>query len=542
MTTNINVFLTSYTPKKEQKTIKLPLIDKNETVISFTERMLKATYPSLSSMPAWSVSCRVGVFKKIKPTDKIYNVMYNNLMFIAKYKEPINNYTIYNTKTSFRLPISTSIKDEIKKKYGINKTDVIPVEDYFTCKTVQFKYNTSEIINNFVIKFHLGEQTTYINVYNNGDYVKLDTNTDMKTSEFLEMIKTKLSLDFVPTIDSLNTDNDPLLSTQSLFHGDKIIINEHLLQVNIMINDKLYIFKCSPLSTINELCKRIGTEQNVSRILISLTFDRKRLSSLSDQTLYQSEIKSGSVLSCFIDADGELEYGAFNDSSSGAFRQQCFSSNMRGSNSFMAGSAAPSRSMNNSFSITKSLFSDVSNENNMVTRKFSQNAPDWRYATKGLNVEGKCVNKSCRAFDSMVIYKFGEGVFDLENDAELVKCPLCSQSVIPVTCGFSSCHWYINGIKEKEEISTPIKKSSDQYDRFADSEDKGVIWEKLTFYVGGSELSKESISKYNDECAICLEPLISGHEKLKCKHNFHKDCISEWKKHKDTCPLCRTVM
>eukprot|EP00835_Amoeboradix_gromovi_P001545 NODE_72_length_23514_cov_0.560624.p6 type:complete len:312 gc:universal NODE_72_length_23514_cov_0.560624:21399-22334(+) len=40
------------------------------------------------------------------------------------------------------------------------------------------------------------------------------------------------------------------------------------------------------------------------------------------------------------------------------------------------------------------------------------------------------------------------------------------------------------------------------------------------------------------DCAICQDILEYGLE-LKCKHVFHEDCIKEWFKSHNTCPICR---
>lgn len=48
----------------------------------------------------------------------------------------------------------------------------------------------------------------------------------------------------------------------------------------------------------------------------------------------------------------------------------------------------------------------------------------------------------------------------------------------------------------------------------------------------------------SSECAVCLTELEEGEKvrKLKCKHNFHKDCLDRWlqQQYWATCPLCRT--
>jgi hypothetical protein len=48
-----------------------------------------------------------------------------------------------------------------------------------------------------------------------------------------------------------------------------------------------------------------------------------------------------------------------------------------------------------------------------------------------------------------------------------------------------------------------------------------------------------------DECCICLDEYIPGEtismaKTPACKHLFHRDCVLEWVKTNDFCPLCRT--
>lgn len=49
--------------------------------------------------------------------------------------------------------------------------------------------------------------------------------------------------------------------------------------------------------------------------------------------------------------------------------------------------------------------------------------------------------------------------------------------------------------------------------------------------------------KNNDVCCICLEKMQLDNEKtlssLICEHTFHTECLIEWLKVKDLCPICR---
>lgn len=44
-----------------------------------------------------------------------------------------------------------------------------------------------------------------------------------------------------------------------------------------------------------------------------------------------------------------------------------------------------------------------------------------------------------------------------------------------------------------------------------------------------------------DECSICLAPIKKNKKnELNCNHIFHNNCINEWLKKNNSCPLCRT--
>ena len=57
------------------------------------------------------------------------------------------------------------------------------------------------------------------------------------------------------------------------------------------------------------------------------------------------------------------------------------------------------------------------------------------------------------------------------------------------------------------------------------------------------EFKKEGAE--TEDCAICLEAFTEGDGKmiaeLNCnsKHIFHVDCLTEWVKKNDVCPMCR---
>ena len=64
-----------------------------------------------------------------------------------------------------------------------------------------------------------------------------------------------------------------------------------------------------------------------------------------------------------------------------------------------------------------------------------------------------------------------------------------------------------------------------------------------------NELLREQSKVYNnkeekdEECPICLENYGKNKKliKLNCGHIIHFECWNQWKKHKSSCPLCRSV-
>ena len=61
----------------------------------------------------------------------------------------------------------------------------------------------------------------------------------------------------------------------------------------------------------------------------------------------------------------------------------------------------------------------------------------------------------------------------------------------------------------------------------------------------GDIVVKKCDSDY-DKCSICLNPLKTNIEKLRCRHSFHIDCIRTWKfshnENNNKCPICRAFL
>jgi len=52
----------------------------------------------------------------------------------------------------------------------------------------------------------------------------------------------------------------------------------------------------------------------------------------------------------------------------------------------------------------------------------------------------------------------------------------------------------------------------------------------------------EAKQKGESPCAVCQSDIEVGNKvsELPCKHTFHAECIQNWGKYKQTCPICRS--
>ena len=46
----------------------------------------------------------------------------------------------------------------------------------------------------------------------------------------------------------------------------------------------------------------------------------------------------------------------------------------------------------------------------------------------------------------------------------------------------------------------------------------------------------------DNTCIICFDDVSSEKRTLTCNHSYHKKCINEWIKTKNSCPICRCVI
>lgn len=180
-------------------------------------------------------------------------------------------------------------------------------------------------------------------------------------------------------------------------------------------------------------------------------------------------------------------------------------------------------------------FADVSNTESIEKLQWNFNAPKWRVATPGLNVEGICRNDGCAAFQEPTISKIGFKPWTLGSE---VRCPMCSNEMEAFTCGMTNCSWMFEGVKTNGEIVTKSwEEVGNEYNRFKKTGNM-VEWDRLVICARRHSTT---------ECAICLEDVKIGNTwSIACGHKFHKECIFLWanmpvigKGHAPTCPLCR---
>ena len=111
------------------------------------------------------------------------------------------------------------------------------------------------------------------------------------------------------------------------------------------------------------------------------------------------------------------------------------------------------------------MFADLTKSHGAESREFCDDAPAWRVACDGLNMEGKCNTPDCDANGHDVIHQVGYGTFDMVNDVQQVCCPICKEEIKAETCGFSSCFYTFEGEKKNDEDSEVevVKKQKEKY-------------------------------------------------------------------------------
>ncbi|KAF0687850.1 Aste57867_20462 [Aphanomyces stellatus] len=110
---------------------------------------------------------------------------------------------------------------------------------------------------------------------------------------------------------------------------------------------------------------------------------------------------------------------------------------------------------------------------------FSPNAPRWRCADPGLNIEGMCTNRTCVAHSHIVIAPQRWTPFN--PTLQSAHCPLCNSPVVPKTCGLYQCKWRFDGVKHDAQVTSSGWQvaDGDVYHRFSSDESNLVTWQSL---------------------------------------------------------------
>ena len=134
-------------------------------------------------------------------------------------------------------------------------------------------------------------------------------------------------------------------------------------------------------------------------------------------------------------------------------------------------------------------FIDVNNINGIKKIPIGK-ASRWKKYVPGLNLEGKCTNEKCVAYKKKVICQIGYANYNFENirEDDKIKCPMCKEKIMPLSCGFSKCIFKIFGKRiingKMEEISDEqcklVRKGYYSYDP---DQTKIINWETLTIEV-----------------------------------------------------------
>ncbi|EDK31603.2 ubiquitin (macronuclear) [Tetrahymena thermophila SB210] len=203
---------------------------------------------------------------------------------------------------------------------------------------------------------------------------------------------------------------------------------------------------------------------------------------------------------------------------------------------------------------TAQTFVDLENEISKKKMQFSNDAPIYRLACQGINIEGYCKNKKCPYYDRLVISQIGYKTIELiQNIYEKIQCPnySCKCYIELVTCGFTNCQYKWSGIKvekgkDKHIHSPMLSAQPDSYTRYNPVKDDGTLntalWKQLFLFAKPLESDEQF------KCSVCLKSIAEENEistfelcQDKEKHKCHKNCYEKISILLKMCPLCITI-
>ncbi len=95
-------------------------------------------------------------------------------------------------------------------------------------------------------------------------------------------------------------------------------------------------------------------------------------------------------------------------------------------------------------------------EENEIIRNISKTAPEYKFISKGMNLEGTCQNKGCKAFNKKAWFQAGySDIFPMPEIVTESTCPLCKTYMKDVcTSAFYLCKVTIISGKKKDDKNT----------------------------------------------------------------------------------------
>jgi len=134
---------------------------------------------------------------------------------------------------------------------------------------------------------------------------------------------------------------------------------------------------------------------------------------------------------------------------------------------------------------------------NIKQISLSKKAPKWRTISEGLNIFGICENSKCEAYKKEVIFRALKSVgslpengmiFNMIENVDNIRCPICNKIIEPDTCGFFKCEYQFIGkkIEDGEVVNYDSKTKETQVNKMDYFEPKGkkkVKWTELKIYV-----------------------------------------------------------
>ncbi|CAG9334272.1 unnamed protein product [Blepharisma stoltei] len=110
--------------------------------------------------------------------------------------------------------------------------------------------------------------------------------------------------------------------------------------------------------------------------------------------------------------------------------------------------------------------------NEIVEKRFDDEAPDWRSVKPGLSWRCECENEECRAYKEYVVVNIGFGSFDVAKVIWNLKCPECKQGIEIgkiSNIGFHKTDWRIDGrLQSGKVVERSGEAGSEQYMTFQD--------------------------------------------------------------------------